>query len=141
MATKRLPRRRDPLQLGKLIVDIATGQVEDRVEDEKDPAAADLGRRGGQARAKVRMHIRRFTRLTNAFSKKAENHAHSVALNFMYYNFVRIHSKLRVTPATAAGVTDRLWEIADIAALIDAREWPPKKRGPYKPRAPKQRPA
>ena len=89
----------------------------------------------------MRMHIRRFTRLTNAFSKKAENHAHSVALNFMYYNFVRIHSKLRVTPATAAGVTDRLWEIADIAALIDAREWPPKKRGPYKPRAPKQRPA
>ncbi len=61
---------------------------------------------------------------------------HSVALNFMYYNFVRIHSKLRVTPAMAAGVTERLWEIADIAALIDAREGPPKKRGPYKARQP-----
>lgn len=82
----------------------------------------------------MRMHIRRFTRLTNAFSKKAENHAHSVALNFMYYNFVRLHSKLRVTPAMAAGVTDRLWEVADIAALIDAREGPPKKRGTYRKR-------
>ncbi len=85
----------------------------------------------------MRMHIRRFTRLTNAFSKKPENHAHSVELNFMYYNFVRIHSKLRITPAMAAGVTDRLWEIADIAALIDAREGPAKKRGPYEPRRPK----
>lgn len=82
----------------------------------------------------MRMHMRRLTRLTNAFSKKIENHAHSVALNFIYYNFVRIHSSLRVTPAMAAGVTDRLWEIADVAALIEAREGPPKKRGPYKPR-------
>ena len=87
------------------------------------------------------MHIRRFTRLTSAFSEKAENHAHSVALNSMHRNFVRIHSKLRVTPAMAAGVTDRLWGTADIAALIDAREGPPKKRGPCKPRAAKERPA
>jgi len=69
----------------------------------------------------MRMHMRRFTRLTNAFSKKVENHAHAVALNFMYYNFVRIHSSLRVTPAMAAGVTDRLWEIKDIVRVVD--EW------------------
>ena len=57
----------------------------------------------------MRMHMRRFTRLTNAFSKKVENHAHAVALHMMYYNLVRIHKTLRVTPAMAAGVTDRLW--------------------------------
>ncbi|AMU95075.1 hypothetical protein AOA14_10710 [Sphingopyxis terrae subsp. terrae NBRC 15098] len=54
--------------------------------------------------------MRRFTRLTNVFSKKIENHAHAVALHMMYYNFVRIHNTLRVTPAIAAGVADRLWE-------------------------------
>ena len=56
----------------------------------------------------MRMAIRRFTRFTNAFSKKVENHAHSVAIHFMHYNFVRIHQSLRVTPAMAAGVTDTL---------------------------------
>lgn len=80
----------------------------------------------------IRMHMRRFTRLTNAFSKKVENHAHAVALHMMYYNFVRIHKTLRVTPAMAAGVADRLWEISDIAALIADAEEAPKKRGPYK---------
>jgi IS1 family transposase len=67
----------------------------------------------------MRMGMRRFTRLTNGFSKKVENHAHMVALWFMYYNFVRIHQTLRVTPAMAAGVTNRLWSVADIAALLD----------------------
>lgn len=67
----------------------------------------------------MRMGIRRFTRLTNAFSKKAENHAHAVALYFMHYNFCRIHQSLRVTPAMAAGVTDRVWEISDLVSLID----------------------
>ena len=66
--------------------------------------------------------MRRFTRLTNAFSKKVENHAYAVALHIMYYNFVRIHKTLRVTPAMAAGVTDRLWEIGDIVALIEKAE-------------------
>jgi hypothetical protein len=80
----------------------------------------------------MRMHMRRFTRLTNAFSKKVENHAHAVALHMMYYNFVRIHKTLRVTPAMAAGVSDRLWEIGDIAALVDAADAKPTKRGPYK---------
>jgi len=67
----------------------------------------------------MRMHMRRFTRLTNAFSKKVENHAYAVALHMMYYNFVRIHKSLRITPAMAAGVSDRLWEIGDIVSLIE----------------------
>jgi len=80
----------------------------------------------------MRMHMRRFTRLTNGFSKKVENHMHAVALHFMYYNFVKVHQTLRVTPAMAAGLTDRLWDISDLVALIDANEPAPKKRGPYK---------
>jgi len=82
----------------------------------------------------MRMHMRRFTRLTNAFSKKVENHAHAVALHFMYYNFVRIHSSLRVSPAMAAGVTDKLWEVSDIVALVEANDPKPGPRGPYKKR-------
>jgi len=66
----------------------------------------------------MRMSMRRFTRLTNAFSKKVENHACAVALHFMYYNFCRIHQSLRVTPAMEAGVTDRLWGIEDIVRLL-----------------------
>lgn len=72
--------------------------------------------------------------LTNAFSKKVENHAHAVALHMMYYNFVRIHKTLRVTSAMVAGVADRLWEIADIAMLIEQAEAKPGKRGPYRKR-------
>jgi IS1 family transposase len=80
----------------------------------------------------LRMHMRRFTRLTNAFSKKIENHAHNIALFMTYYNFVRIHKTLHMTPAMAAGVTDRLWEIGDIVALAEAAEPKLEKRGPYK---------
>jgi IS1 family transposase len=70
----------------------------------------------------VRMHTRRFTRLTNAFSKKIENHAHSVALFAMYYNFVHIHKTLRTTPAMAASVTQRLWEMSDVVEILEAWE-------------------
>lgn len=62
----------------------------------------------------IRMACRRFTRLTNAFSKKLENLTAALALHFAYYNFVRIHRSLRVIPATAAGVTDRVWELSDL---------------------------
>lgn len=65
----------------------------------------------------MRMHMRQFTRLTNAFSKKVDNHAYAVAMDFMLYNFVRIHKTLSVTPAMAAGVTDRLWELRDLVEL------------------------
>ena len=71
----------------------------------------------------MRMHMRRFTRLTNAFSKKFENHALNVALFTTYYNFVRIHKTLRVTPAMAAGVTDKLWEIGDIVEVLERWEF------------------
>ena len=74
--------------------------------------------------------MRRFTRLTNAFSKKVENHANAVSLHFAYYNFVRIHKTLRVTPAMAAGVTDRLWSVEDIAALVEEAAPKPGPRGP-----------
>jgi IS1 family transposase len=70
----------------------------------------------------MRMSMRRFTRLTNAFSKKLENHMAALALYFMYYNFVRIHQTLRVSPAMAAGVTGKLWSVYDIVALIEKRE-------------------
>lgn len=62
----------------------------------------------------MRMHMRRFTRLTNAFSKKIEHHVASLAIHYVFYNFVRIHTTLRVTPAMAADVTDRLWSIEDM---------------------------
>ena len=71
----------------------------------------------------MRMHMRRFTRLTNAFSKKVENHAAAIALHTMYYNFVRIHQTLEVTPAIAAGVTDKLWEMEDLVAMLEQWEW------------------
>lgn len=79
----------------------------------------------------MRMHIRRFTRLTNAFSKKIDNHAYAVALHFMYCNFVRIHQTLRVTPAMEAGLCDSPWTIADLVAMGEATMPQPKKRGPY----------
>ena len=67
----------------------------------------------------MRMSMRRFTRLTNGFSKKLENHLHALALHYMNYNFVRIHQSLRCTPAMAAGVSKTLWSIEDIVALLD----------------------
>ncbi len=67
----------------------------------------------------MRMHMRRFTRLTNAFSKKVENHCHAIALHFTYYNFCRIHKTLRVTPAMEAGLTNDIMEIEDLVKLTD----------------------
>ncbi len=67
----------------------------------------------------IRMGNRRMTRLTNAFSKKAENHAHMMAIYFMHYNFVRIHQTLKITPAMAAGVTSKLWEMSDMVAILE----------------------
>lgn len=83
----------------------------------------------------IRMHQRRFTRLTNAHSKKFENHAWAVALHVTFYNFTRIHSSLRMSPAMAAGVSDRLWDMSDIVALVDAREEAPKRPATYRKRA------
>ena len=67
----------------------------------------------------MRMNMRRFTRLTNGFSKKVENHQHAIALHFMYYNYVRIHKTLQVTPAMEAGITKKLWSVEDLIKLMD----------------------
>ncbi len=80
----------------------------------------------------IRMQNRRFTRLTNAFSKKFANHVHALALYFMFYNFVRQHKTLRMSPAMAAGISDTLWTMEDIAERIGARRPKPGKRGAYK---------
>jgi len=83
----------------------------------------------------MRMAMRRFTRLTNAFSKKVENLEAAVALHFAHYNFIRLHRSLRITPAMAADVTDRLWSMEELIERIDATAPAPKPRGPYKKRA------
>jgi IS1 family transposase len=82
----------------------------------------------------MRMGMRRFTRLTNAFSKKLDNHLHALALYFFHYNFCRQHKSLRTSPAQAAGVTDELLTMEHLCAIMDAAN-PPKKRGPYKKQA------
>ncbi len=80
----------------------------------------------------MRMSMRRFTRLTNAFSKKIENHIHAISLHYMYYNFGRIHQSLRVTPAMEAGISGHVWSLEEIASLV--KDEAPKERGPYKKR-------
>lgn len=107
------------------------GARKDRIEGRPDPAHVSTSYVERQ-NLTMRMSMRRFTRLTNGFSKKAEAHYHMVALYTVWYNFVRIHKTLRASPAMAAGVSDRLWDMADVVALIDARAEPPKPRGPYK---------
>ncbi|WP_316230181.1 IS1 family transposase [Bradyrhizobium sp. SZCCHNR1051] len=82
----------------------------------------------------MRMSMRRFTRLTNAFSKKFENHCHALALYFVFYNFCRVHKTLGATPAMAAGLIDRVMKMTDVVALVDAANPVPAVRGPYKKR-------
>ncbi len=82
-----------------------------------------------RANLTIRMSVRRFTRLTNAFSKKVENHTAAFGLFSAHYNFCRIHQTLRVTPAMAAGVTERVWNVEDLVALLPTQTG--QKRGPY----------
>lgn len=103
-----------------------------RIEGEPDPKHVSTSY-VERSNLTMRMHMRRFTRLTNGFSKKVENHAYAVALHMMYYNFVKLHSKLRMSPAMAAGVSTKLWEIGDIVGLVEAQEaTADRTRGPYK---------
>ncbi len=111
-----------------------TGAKKKRVEGDPDPKhiSTSYVERNNLT---MRMAMRRFTRLTNAFSRKVENHCYAVALHFMDYNFARIHSSIRMSPAMAAGVTDMLWSVEDIVNMSDAywlEKNPPKARGPYK---------
>ena len=111
-----------------------TGIRKRRVEGRPDPAYVSTSY-VERNNLTMRMSMRRFTRLTNAFSKKIENHAHSVALHFLHYNFCRQHKSLKgISPAMAAGVTDRLWDIEDIVRLVDEAAPKPGPRGPYKKR-------
>lgn len=89
----------------------------------------------GESRDRAQTSRRRFTRLTNAHSKKYANHVYALALYFMFYNFVRIHKSLRVTPAMAAGISDRVWSLEDIVAEIEARSPKPKRPETYRKRA------
>ena len=105
-----------------------------------------MGRPGRPDRSKVstsyverpnlsmRMHMKRFARLTNGPSKKFENHCHMVALYATRYNFVRINSAVKMASAMAAGVSKTSWDMSDIIALVDKAESAPKLRGTYKPR-------
>ena len=113
---------------------VCTGARKTRIEGNPDKAHVSTSY-AERANLTMRMQMRRFTRLTNAFSKKVESHAYAVALHMMYYNFVRIRRTLKVTPAMAAGVSNKLWEIGDIVALVEAADAQPKKRGPYRKKA------
>jgi hypothetical protein len=93
-------------------------QMNDRVEGSPDPKHVSTSFSERQ-NLSMRMGNRRMTRLTNAFSKKAANHTHMMAIYFMHYNFVRIHQTLKISPAMAAGVTSKLWEMADMVKVLE----------------------
>jgi len=112
---------------------ICTGVKTKVIEGNPDPAHISTSY-AERANLSIRMQNRRFTRLTNAFSKKLQNHIHALALYFAFYNFIRIHKTLRMTPAMAAGITNKLWSMEEIAERIEANRPQPGKRGPYKKR-------
>jgi IS1 family transposase len=103
-----------------------TGTEQRRVEGRRDPKHVSTSY-VERANLTIRMGSRRFTRLTNGFSKKVENHSHSVAIHTMHYNFVRIHQTLRCTPAMAAGVTPKLWELSDMVKVLE--DWEAQQAG------------
>ena len=112
---------------------VCTGAKKTRIEGEPDLAHVSTSHVERQ-NLTMRMQMRRFTRLTNAFSKKFENHVHMVALYTVWYNFIRIHKTLKMSPAMAAGVSQTLWSMDDLCEKMDAVAPKPGKRGPYKAR-------
>jgi IS1 family transposase len=120
-----------PGPVGRYSPAVCTGAIKTRIEGR--PAEAHVSTSYVERQnLTMRMSIRRFTRLTNAFSKKAENHSHALALYFTFYNFARTRKSLRCSPAMAAGLSKTLWRMEDIAALIDAKEKAPKRPRMYK---------
>jgi IS1 family transposase len=111
------------------------GARKDRIEGDPDPKFVSTSH-VERMNLSIGMQNRRFTRLTNAFSKKLDNHIHALALYFCFYNFCRMHKSLRMSPAMAAGVSRTLWTMEDIAERIETRQAKPAKRGPYKKRVP-----
>ena len=124
-----------PASAGRYSPAVCTGTVKQSMMGNPDKAHVSTSYVKRQ-NLTMRMSMRRFTRLTNAFSKKAESHEHAIALYFTFYNFVRMHKTLKCSPAMAAGLSTTLWGMEDIVGLIDARAEKPKARGPYKPRKP-----
>lgn len=110
-----------PVEEGRYSPPICTGTKRREISGEPDPAHISTSYVERQ-NLTMRMSMRRFTRLTNAFSKKVANLEHALALHYVHYNFARIHKTLRVTPAMAAGVTDKLWSAYDIANLLERHE-------------------
>lgn len=110
---------------------VCTGAKKTKIEGNPDPAFVSTSHVERQ-NLTMRMQMRRFTRLTNAFSKKFENHVHMVALYTVWYNFIRVHKTLRMSPAMAAGVSDKLWSMDDLVAMMDTVAPKPGPRGPYK---------
>lgn len=114
---------------------VCTGAKKTKIEGNPDPAFVSTSHVERQ-NLTMRMQMRRFTRLTNAFSKKFENHVHMVALYTVWYNFIRVHKTLRMSPAMAAGVADKLWSMDELVAIMDEVAPKPGRRGPYKKRQP-----
>ena len=111
---------------------VCTGARKSRIEGNPDPKHISTSFAERQ-NLTMRMHMRRFTRLTNAFSKKFENHCHALALYFVWYNFVKQHKSLGgISPAMASELTDHLWNMSDLAEMIDATLPKPGRGGPYK---------
>ena len=119
--------------LGRYSPGECVGAEKRRVEGKPDPKHISTSFAERQ-NLTMRMQMRRFTRLTNAFSKKAENHYHMVCLYTVFYHFVRMHKTLRCSPAMAAGLSQTLWSMGDIVALMDARAEPPKRPRVYEVR-------
>ena len=112
---------------------VCTGARKDRITGNPDNAYVSTSH-VERSNLSFRMHMRRYTRLTNAHSKKFENHCHMVALYTVWYNFARINTAVRMAPAMAAGISDHLWSMADIVDLIEKAAPAPKARGPYRKR-------
>lgn len=110
---------------------VCTGARKTKIEGNPDPAFVSTSH-VERANLTMRMANRRFTRLTNAFSKKFENHVHMVAIYTVWYNFIKMHKTLRMTPAMAAGVTEKLWTMDDLVAMMEEAAPKPGLRGPYK---------
>jgi len=110
---------------------VCTGAKKTRIEGSPDPVHVSTSH-VERANLTMRMANRRFTRLTNAFSKKFENHVHMVAIYTVWYNFIKMHKTLRMTPAMAAGVTGKLWSMDDLCEMMEAVAPKPGPRGPYK---------